>query len=572
PIVVAEYKKNRALFPDQEDPVEAYRTTLLTIRETIGENRYLLGCWGMPIEGVGIMNGSRTGGDIVLGWEGFREALSTTMKHYYLHNVAWYCDPDVMLLRSPMSLDQARAWATLQGLTGQALMASDRMMDLAPERVELLKRVFPAVDIRPLDLFPSQRNKRIWDLKVHQGERNYDVVGVFNFDETTAEQTVLRWHDLGITDTGAVHVYDFWNKEYLGCWKGGFNVEVGPTSCRVLSVQPATDHVELVSTSRHITQGWVDIIDAGWNAKANLWTGTSRLIAGDPYELRFAFPRGRNMIVKKATAGSLPVRITNHQGWATVGFTPAKTQNVKWTVEFAPAPVTYHFPVYKPDTVMVERSGMNGAILRWAPQYYLTAGYHVYLNGDLYAYTPSPTMQLRELDPHHRSTVEVASVWEDGTESKKRAAASFVPLGLLPAEVTLSDEEPVRATIGWGTLQKNKSVGGSTLTVGGIRFTNGLGTHANSEIEYRLYALFDTLTASVGLDDDTRDERGSVEFSVLADGKEIWRSGVLKRRVPAKAFGLNIRGVQTLILRVTDAGDGIDYDHADWIEPRVMRK
>ena len=572
PIVVEQYKKHKDLFKQHQDPVEAYRTTLKSIRETIGESRYLLGCWGIPVEGVGIMNGSRTGGDIVLGWEGFREALSTTMKYYYQHNVAWYCDPDVMLLRSPMSMDQVRAWATLQGLTGQALMASDRMMDLSAERVELLKAVFPAVDIRPLDLFPSQRNKRIWDLKIHQGTRTYDVVGVFNFDETTPEQTALRWHDLGIPDTGAVHVFDFWNKEYLGCWKAGFNVEVAPTSCRVLAIQPATDHVELVSTNRHITQGWVDIVDAEWNQMASAWRGSSRLIAGEPYEIRFAFPRNKNMIVRKASAGSLAMTITNHQGWATVGFTSAKTQTVKWSVKFVPATATYRFPVYKPDTIIVERSGIDGAIARWTPQYYLTAGYNVYLNGQQYVHTPSPTIQLRGLIPAQQNTVEVASAWEDGSESKRRTKVTFVPLELLPGELALAGEEPVRATLGWGTLQKNKSVAGSPLSVGGIRFANGIGTHANSELEYRLYALFDSLTASVGLDDDAGNERGSVEFSVLADGKEVWRSGVMKHGVPAKSFGVNVRQIQSIVLRVTDAGDGIEYDHADWINPTLFRK
>ncbi len=77
------------------------------------------------------MNGSRTGGDVVLGWGGFQVALRPTLQYYYLHNIVWYSDPDVLLVRSPLTLDQARVWATLEGLTGQALMSSDRLMDLS---------------------------------------------------------------------------------------------------------------------------------------------------------------------------------------------------------------------------------------------------------------------------------------------------------------------------------------------------------------------------------------------------------------------------------------------------------
>lgn len=216
PIVINEYTKNKSVMKNPSDEVLGlYRGTLESIRSAIGPNRYLLGCWGIPLSGVGIMNGSRTGGDIVLGWSGFKVALEATMRYYFLHNIAWYCDPDVMLLRSPLTLDQARAWATLQGLTGQALMASDRMMDLSSERVEILKRVYPAVDIRPLDLFPSKRDKHVWDLKVHHLDRNYDVVGIFNFDERMTETRFIAWEELGYSDTALVHVFDFWNKEYL---------------------------------------------------------------------------------------------------------------------------------------------------------------------------------------------------------------------------------------------------------------------------------------------------------------------------------------------------------------------
>jgi hypothetical protein len=193
PIVVDEYRTKSAFMKKKGgDPEILYRRTLESIRGALGPDRYLLGCWGIPLEGAGIMNGSRTGGDVVLGWEGFLGVFGATMEYYYQHNIVWYTDPDVMLLRPPLPIEQARAWATLQGLTGQALFASDRMPDLPENRVEILKRVFPAVDARPLDLFPSPKSKRIWDLKIHHLSRVYDVVGLFNIGQSEAETTLLR--------------------------------------------------------------------------------------------------------------------------------------------------------------------------------------------------------------------------------------------------------------------------------------------------------------------------------------------------------------------------------------------
>jgi hypothetical protein len=576
PIVAGEYRTKTAFMKKPtDDPVGLYRNTLDTIRTAIGPSRYLLGCWGIPIEGVGIMNGSRTGGDIVLGWDGgFIVALRATMQHYYLHNVAWYADPDVMLLRSPLPLDQARAWATLQGLTGQALMATDRMMDLSEERVEMLRRVYPAVDIRPLDLFPSRRNKRTWDLKINHLNRRYDVVGVFNFDDASSQLTFLNWHELGLPDTGPMHVFDFWNKEYLGAWETGMTVEVPPTSCRVLTLLPSTNDIQLISTSRHITQGWVDLLALKHDATRNSYTGRSKVIKNDPYQLHFAFPRGKNFAVKSASARSssknLPVKISNHQGWATVEIDSPQTTEVSWEVHFEPADL-YHYPTREPANLQAERMGLSGVNLKWNAQYYLNAGYQIYLNGSLVGYTPTTAFPIRGLDPSVTYTAEVKTVWEDGTVSERKAELKFTLSSMLPDEIALSELEPVRATAGWRNVQTNRAVSGRPLSIGGKRYDRGIGTHANSDIEYDLKGLYDTFSAHVGVDDGSREERGSVEFLIIGDGKELWRSGGLKKSDGSMPVSVSLSGVHRLVLRVTDAGDGNTQDHADWVDAKITK-
>src|SRR6185503_16397104 len=126
PIVVREYRNKKSFMrKPADDTDELYRETLRSIRAGIGPNRYLLGCWVVPREGVGLMNGSRIGADVLPNWDGFKFALRATMEYYFLHNIAWYTDPDVLVVRAPLPLEQARAWATLQGLTGQSLLTSD---------------------------------------------------------------------------------------------------------------------------------------------------------------------------------------------------------------------------------------------------------------------------------------------------------------------------------------------------------------------------------------------------------------------------------------------------------------
>ena len=580
PIVVDEYRAKGAFMKKRGgDPEILYRKTLESIRAALGPDRYLLGCWGIPLEGAGIMNGSRTGGDVVLGWEGFLGAFGATMENYYQHDIIWYTDPDVMLLRPPLPIEQARAWATLQGLTGQALFASDRMPDLPGNRVEILKRVFPAVDARPLDLFPSPRSKRIWDLKIRHLSRVYDVVGLFNIGQSEAETTLLRWADLGLPDKKPVHVFDFWNQEYLGAWEAGIAVDVPPAACRVLTLLPASDEIQLISTSRHITQGWVDLATLSSEDGGRHFEGKSHLIKDDPYELRFAFPLGRNFAVKRALArdasGALPVEVFDHQGWGAVRIRPARTDDADWEVSFEPAG-SYTVAVREPAGIMVQRRGLNGADLEWNPQYYLNAGYEVFVNGTLAGYTPEASFPLRGLDPNASCAVEVRTVWDDGSMSPKAAMTTFRPAELMPEEIPIAELEPSRTASGTEGLPPEWVLSRRSFDVNGRRFDTGLGLRSGSEVEYDLKGLFVTFLTEVGVDDSSpaMKDPEALEFSLVGDGKVLWASGPVRKADGLKRVEISVSGVRALVLRV--AGGGAERTwrrpQGDWLNGRLLRR
>lgn len=274
--------------------------------------------------------------------------------------------------------------------------------------------------------------------------------------------------------------------------------------------------------------------------------------------------------MKKATAGNLPVIVMNHQGWAAVEFTSPRTGEVSWQVVFESAPL-YSFPVRKPEGLSVRAVGLDGAMLRWNSQYYLSSGVELSLDGELVGYSPGTSCKLQNLQPGESHTVALRTVWEDGTRSKEPAELRFRLDTLLQKEIELSELEPVRATIGWGSVEMNRSVSGTALAVGGQKFRTGIGTHAASDIEYDLYGMFDSFSGGVGVDEASEGEKGSVEFLVLADGRQLWRSGVLKKADGVKTFALPVSSVRKVVLRVTDGGDGIDYDHADWVDVKLER-
>ena len=121
---------------------------------------------------------------------------------------------------------------------------------------------------------------------------------------------------------------------------------------------------------------------------------------------------------------------------------------------------------------------------------------------------------------------------------------------------------------GWGTAHANQSVDGHPLFIDGKRFEHGLGTHATSTLRITLGGKGERFTAIVGVDDEV-DKKGSVVFKVIGDGKTLWESGVLRGGDPAKVVSADLHGVKSQLQQVTDGGDDMSYDHADWAEAKI---
>jgi alpha-galactosidase len=143
---------------------------------------------------------------------------------------------------------------------------------------------------------------------------------------------------------------------------------------------------------------------------------------------------------------------------------------------------------------------------------------------------------------------------------------------MLPREMSLSQIEPLRPRVGARSIEINRAVSGRPLAIGGERYENGIGTRGNAEIEYDLRGLFDSFSALVGVDDGTNDERASVEFVVVGDGKELWRSGVLKKSDGAKPLRIDLSGVRRLVLRVSGGGDTTGRTQSDWVDVKLRRR
>ena len=134
-------------------------------------------------------------------------------------------------------------------------------------------------------------------------------------------------------------------------------------------------------------------------------------------------------------------------------------------------------------------------------------------------------------------------------------------LELSDLDLTLVDQR-------WDTAQKDRSVKGKPLRIKNVAFKRGIGTHADSRWSLFLDGGAKRFQAQVGVD-DAAGKGGSVRFSVIGDGKELWNSGVCKSGAPPVAADGDVTSVLYLTLDADDGGDGIGEDHADWAEPRL---
>jgi hypothetical protein len=435
---------------------QACRLGLKAIRDGIGSKNFILGC-GAPLGlAVGLVDGMRIGQDVEATWTSVQACAAFASHRYFYHNNAWFDDPDCLVVREPLTIDQGRVWASLIALSGQMNFLGESLTLLPPHRVDLLTKTFPVHETGavPVDLFepasdtgmtirntegaehhltrlvsfsvgddlkwkepgfddsqwelvtipqpwenydglenydgfgwyrvhfylpqewqssdltlllgriddcdetflngtmigssgtmPPQYQSasnlfrsyripaeavnwkgqnvmairvydgggrgglyslkklyvpKVWNLEVKKKSKQWNVVGVFNWEDKT-QKIEIPFEKLGLSKDEEYLVYESWDAEFLGEQKGSIEIELNPTSSKILVIHKQEGRPVILSTSRHITQGAVDLKEVRWNEKKLTMEGQSvNLIRGD-YALIVWIPT-RYRFVKAITA------------------------------------------------------------------------------------------------------------------------------------------------------------------------------------------------------------------------------------------------------------------------------
>ncbi len=150
-----------------------------------------------------------------------------------------------------------------------------------------------------------------------------------------------------------------------------------------------------------------------------------------------------------------------------------------------------------------------------------------------------------------------------------------VALGLLilaavaqaaPTQVSLSSLQIDRIEQGFGSPRADLSVDGNPISIGGVVYNHGLGSHANALFAVKLDGKAERFTAAVGMDDE-KAGAGHAKFSVWTGKKLLAESPMMYGKQKAHTFDIDVRNLDIIILKVET--DNIDSAHADWADAYI---
>jgi hypothetical protein len=327
------------------NPAEVYQKALAIIHRIAGDKCHILDC-GPGQVSVGSINSMRIEYDQNYGyfpevWKQFFEGKSSSAgalgKRYFYHNRAWTNDIDHICI-DLVSSTQAEAIASLIALSGGNTMSGDRLTGLDATKISILQKVFPSsgISARPVNLLDSDP-QTAFAVQLSKDSADWTVAGFFNPDtnkDTTHAYPVERiWLD----PEKEYLFFDFWKQRFLGVISDTLRVPVDAGGVTVLAIREKQRFPQVLSTTRHIMQGLIELENVKFDSDANKLSGISQGPAGSKHSLFIYVPEGYTWNPEPGRLfrdfGKYAVKYTDNQ-ILRIDLDFADTQSINWTIGF----------------------------------------------------------------------------------------------------------------------------------------------------------------------------------------------------------------------------------------------
>jgi hypothetical protein len=336
-----------AVFHDTyQTGIEAYRTGIRTMREAAGPGTYIAACnvaqnFRSMGGSMGLVDAMRIGPDTGADWAAILPNFNLGTRLYFLHNRVWHNDPDCLMVREPLTLAQARSFASWVAVSGSLNLVSEWLPGLPAERLDCVKRSMPNTGLaaRALDIFENMP-ARAWHLS--DGKRH--VAGLFNWDAKQPATVQVKLDQLGLNTAGSGFVgLDYWSGQLVTVLGDTVSVELPACGSSVISIVKVLERPQLLGTSRHITQCFVDVGDEKWRSSA--LSGTCKLVGGDPTELRVFTGSTRGgwkalaaEVSKENRVNGVNVSMKDDGRLLRVNLSAPANGEVRWSIRFEKSP------------------------------------------------------------------------------------------------------------------------------------------------------------------------------------------------------------------------------------------
>jgi hypothetical protein len=322
----------------------AYREVFRLCREGLGPEAFIhernLGESGRPMLDVtaGLVDMQRVWGDSNEFEPGM---VSTCGLRWYKNRVVFNYYPDSKAVHNP-TLKVRQSLLTMVFLTSGRLELATSFRLFTPEILHDVSRIYPLYreprSARPLDAFTGQADPRVYDLELTP---EWHQVALFNPDTASAEPVSVALSGehvagaIGLDPVASYYVYEFWSDTLIGKFSGTAKIEkqLGPTHCAMLSIRKVQPNPQVLSTNRHVLQGWVDLANVKWDGTKHSLSGVARVVGGEPFKIVVA---GNGSIATKVTASGSRAKLNKHPADGLVQIILERPDNgeVSWQLSF----------------------------------------------------------------------------------------------------------------------------------------------------------------------------------------------------------------------------------------------
>lgn len=340
------YNSFSQFFADKgADRVEAFRAVVKAVRQEIGDDNYLMGCWGVRPELIGLIDACRVGDD------GFR--LDSMAQYNSFNNVVWQIDPDHIEL----SPEQGYRSCLATSITGSLYMLTDKAELYRTEMIEPARRTMPVLFTRPgqvYDVDPTRSmfldrvetemsgsGPRVFDtsmntpydlylLEINRPFENWMLLG--RFDE---RKPTIQMYEMGLDRNKDYLVFEFWTKSFAGQFKGQMSLPKidSKFGCQLFCFREKQDHPQLLGTNRHFSCGGAELDALNWQDRT--LHGTSRVVKDEVYMLYIHEPTEFNHTAYDITLSS--GRVVKHQRNGSIlqiGIECRDAETLNWAVRY----------------------------------------------------------------------------------------------------------------------------------------------------------------------------------------------------------------------------------------------